>query len=468
MPERSSIRGYAAYLPRAVLSTTRFGMLPDGVPARRARSLAWHDEDAVTLAVEAARRLGALGALGADAGQDAALVFATSTAPWLDKSAAATVHAALELPATTPVSDLTGLRSGSSALAIGLRGGGLVVVADLRTHAPGAADELGQGDAAVAFDCGTSAGPRAATLLGSASTTVELFERWRSLDARHPTVWDERFTSGPLVEAAASAAARALEQAGAERADRVVVSCANRRAAAALRQALGSDGADAALEAQVGHTGAAHLGLLLADTFDSARPDQVVLAVSAADGADAFVFHTGPAIGAANRGPRVRAQLAGRRFLRYEQYLRWRELLTLQGARRPDPAPPAAPPMHRNASWKYALLASRCLKCDNVTAPPARVCPHCGAIDSAEHVSLRDAPCTVASYTVDRLTPSPDDAIVVAVVDVDGGGRRATYVTDVTPDGIAVGDSLVPTFRRISATDGVVNYFWKARPRGAA
>ena len=151
----------------------------------------------------------------------------------------------------------------------------------------------------------------------------------------------------------------------------MVVSCANPRAAAALRQALGSGGADAALEAQVGHTGAAHLGLLLADTFDSARPGQVVLAVSAADGADAFVFRTGPAIGAANRGPRVRAQLASRRCLEYEQYLRWRELLTVQGARRPDPAAPAAPPMYRNAPWKYALLASRCVKCDNATAPPA-------------------------------------------------------------------------------------------------
>ena len=57
----------------------------------------------------------------------------------------------------------------------------------------------------------------------------------------------------------------------------------------------------------------------------------------------------------------------------------------------------------------------------------------------------------------------------MAVVDIDGGGRRATYVTDVTSDSeYAVGDPLVPTFRRISATGGVVNYFWKARPRGAA
>ena len=461
MPPRPALCAYAAYLPRSVLSTTRFGPLPAGTPTpRRARSVASYDEDSVTLAVEAGRRLGDMAAGCTD------LVFATSTAPWLDKSAAATVHAALELPPAMPTSDLTGLRSGPSALTLGLRAGSCVVLADLRTHAPGALDELAHGDAAVAFAVAPDAD--AATLLGSASTTIEVFERWRALDARHPQVWDERFTSGVLADAATAAAGRALADAGVERADRVVVSCANPRAAAAVRKALRGDGADAELEALTGHTGAAHLGLLLADAFDSAAPGQTVLAVSVADGADAFVFRTGASIAAANRGPRVRDQLAGRRTLEYERYLRWRGLLTLQGARRPDPAPPAAPPMYRHGSWKYSLVAAQCAKCGVVTAPPARVCPHCGAVDAGDPVSLRDRPGTVVSYTVDRLTPSPDDAVVVAVVDADGGGRRSTYVTDIGPEGIAVGDTLVPTFRRISATDGIVNYFWKARPRGAA
>ncbi len=452
------VRGYAAYLPHAVLTGTRFGTAQDAATAHRARSVAGYDEDAVTLAVEAARPL------GAPAEGCRSLVFATSSAPWLDKSAAATVHAALDLPAALGACDLTGLRAGAGALTVGALSQARVVIADLRTHAPGAADELGHGDAAVAVDFGTDG---AAELIGSASDTIEILERWRTPGNRHPDVWDERFTSGPLVEAASSAATQALRAAGIERADRVVVSCANARAAAALRKRLGSDGADATLEAQTGHTGAAHLALLLADAFDTSASGQIILAVSAADGADAFVFRTGPGIQSANCGPRVRDQLHGRRMLEYERYLRWRGLFSLQGARRPDPAPPAAPPMLRHASWKYALVAGRCLKCDAVTAPPARVCAGCGAIDSAQEISLRELPCTVVSFTVDRLTPSPDDAVVVAVVDIDGGGRRSTYLTDVSPDAVAVGDELVPTFRRISSTDGIVNYFWKARPRGA-
>lgn len=459
MPDRPSVRAYAAYLPRGVLASTRFGSAPVApFSARRARAVAGHDEDSVTLAVEAARPLGVPDA------DSTTFVFATSAAPWLDKSAAATVHAALDLPDTSATCDLTGLRAGAAALALGLRTGARVAMADLRTHAPGAPDELAHGDAAAAFDLGTGG---AADLIGAASTTIELLERWRTVGARHPDVWDERFTGGPLAEAAGSAVSRALADAGLEWADRVVVSCANARAAAALRKTLGSDGADAELEAQVGHTGAAHLGLLLADAFDHLEPGQTVLAVSVADGADAFVFRAGADIAAANRGVRVRDQLAGRRALEYERYLRWRGLFTLQGARRPDPAPPAAPPMLRHATWKYALVASRCGKCDAVTAPPARACAQCGAIDAGHEVSLRETPCTIVSFTVDKLTPSPDDATVVAVVDVEGGGRRTTYVTDVVPESVAVGDELVPTFRRISGTDGIVNYFWKTRPRGA-
>lgn len=462
MPERHPVLGYAAYLPRGVLAGTRFGHSADLAKAGKVRSVAGYDEDSVTLAVEAARPLG-------DPGDGTGtLVFATSTAPWLDKSAAATVHAALDLPDTFATCDLTGLRAGASAIALASRAGGLVAIGDLRTQAPGSPDELAHGDAAVAFDFGSADADPAAELLGSASTTIELLERWRTPNATHADVWDERFTSGALVEAACSAATRALAEAGVERADRVVVSCANPRAAAALRKALGSDGADAELETQTGYTGAAHLGLLLADAFDTVDPQQVVLAVSAADGADAFVFRAGAGIASANRGSRVRAQLAGRRALEYDRYLRWRGLFTLRGARRPDPAPPAGPPMLRHAAWKYALVASRCGKCETVTAPPSRVCPQCGAIDAGQELSLRDTPCTVVSFTVDQLTPSPDDATVVAVVDIEGGGRRTTYVTDVTPDAVAVGDELVPTFRRISATDGIVNYFWKARPRGAA
>ncbi|ROO85803.1 3-hydroxy-3-methylglutaryl CoA synthase [Actinocorallia herbida] len=449
----ATITAYAVYLPGYALSTTDF-RAEAGSGGRRARSVAAHDEDAVTLGVEAGRRLDG-------AARDVPVLhLATSEPPYLDKSSAATVHAALALPASVAALDLTGLRAGAGALRTALAAGGLAVLADRRTDAPGAPGELAQGDAAAAFAAGPDGPIR---LLAAASGTVELLDRWRAPGAPHPTVWDERFTAGILRDRALDAAARALADAGLGRADHVVVACANPRAAAAARAALGG-GADAEVEGLTGYTGAAHLGLLLADALDRARPGETVLAVNAADGADAFVFAVGEGLEAARCGPRVRDQLTGRVPLTYDRYLRWRGLFTVQGPNRPDPAPPAAPPMERRRAWKNALVAVRCTKCAAVTAPPGRVCAGCGAHDALRPEPLRDLPCTVVSLTEDLLAVGPDGPTVQAVVDVEGGGRRSVHVADVPEGGLAVGDVLRPVFRRISSTQGVHNYFWKARP----
>jgi uncharacterized OB-fold protein len=71
---------------------------------------------------------------------------------------------------------------------------------------------------------------------------------------------------------------------------------------------------------------------------------------------------------------------------------------------------------------------------------------------------------TVATFTVDRLAYSPSPPIVFAVVDFDGGGRLPVELTDVGPDEVSIGTRVEMTFRRLSEADGVINYFWKARP----
>lgn len=452
MAERG-ISAYAAHLPRYVVATTRFGQALAPGEAKRARSTANHDEDALTLAVEAAR------GVAGDVPADAPLFFGTSEPPYLDKSSASTLHAALDLPAEVHAADLVGLRSGAAVLASALATNGTAVAADVRTHAPGAPDELAHGDAAVAF----TAGGDAARLLAHASVTTELLDRRRLPGQRHPVVWDERFTAEVYLEKMSDGVRRACAQAGIERADHVVVSCANGRAATAARAAFGAT-ADAELETLVGHTGAAHLGLLLADALDRAQPGETILAVGAADGADAFVFRAGPEVRGANRGRPVREQLGGRIGLTYERYLRRRRLLDLQGARRPEPAPPAAPPMYRSGRWKLGLVANRCGLCGTIWTPPGAVCPECGATGSGEDYSLRDVPGRVVSFTVDHLSPSPDPPVVLAVVDLEEGGRRSVEITDVPEAGVAVGDRVISTFRRLHSSDGIHNYFWKARP----
>ena len=53
--------------------------------------------------------------------------------------------------------------------------------------------------------------------------------------------------------------------------------------------------------------------------------------------------------------------------------------------------------------------------------------------------------------------------VVFAVVDFDGGGRLPVELTDADAGEIEIGQRVEMTFRRLYATDGIVNYFWKGR-----
>jgi len=146
------------------------------------------------------------------------IFFATANPPYLDKTNAAVIHAALDLPASALAVDAGGaVRSGVGALlsAADARVPALAVLSDVRTGLPGGADERDGGDAAAAFLFGGDTdAPVVAELIAMAATTDEFLDRWRTPGAPASRVWEERFGEhvyGPLADAAF---ADALKQAG--------------------------------------------------------------------------------------------------------------------------------------------------------------------------------------------------------------------------------------------------------------
>jgi uncharacterized OB-fold protein len=87
-----------------------------------------------------------------------------------------------------------------------------------------------------------------------------------------------------------------------------------------------------------------------------------------------------------------------------------------------------------------------------------------GTVDDMDPTPMADAIGTVAPFTVARLAHSPSPPVVCAVGDCDGGGRMPIELTDVDPTAVAIGDRVEMTFRRLSTSDGLHNYFWKGRP----
>jgi len=463
VPPLAGITRYGSYVPFHRVQRKAFGA------GRGARAVASHDEDAVSMAVEAARDA----LRGAPAPQ--ALLFATTSPPYAEKTNAATVQAALGLAEQIASSELGGsTRMGLAALGLGLDvaaagRSALVCAGDVVIGAPGGPRESQGGDGAVAFVTGPD-GEAVARLLGRASATTELLDVWRLPEERFAKQWEERFGAEVLGPVLAETATRALKDAGVEPTElaQVILDATNPRAAAGLPRALGlkpeqiADG----LEASVGRAGAAHAGLVLARTLDRAKPGDRILVTSLADGCEALVFQVTERIASARPHHGVDGWIAAKRDdLAYNSWLKWRGILPFEPPRRPDPERPAAPPMRRHERWKLAFEGARCTRCRTGHLPPQRVCSHCGAIDEMQPERFADRGCRVATFTLDHLAYTLQPPVVAAVLDFEGGGRFTCELTDVEPSSVAIGNELEMTFRRLYTGQGVHNYFWKARPR---
>jgi 3-hydroxy-3-methylglutaryl CoA synthase/uncharacterized OB-fold protein len=460
---KGSARGiiaYGSYLPfwfvRREAMTGFFGERPE----RGRRAIASYDEDTTTMGVEAAR------SIGVPLDDVEQLLFATSFPAYTDKTNATAIHAALRLPRSARATDVTGsVRGGIAALSIAASGSGLAVLADMRFGVPGSADELQGGDGAAAFLFG-SGEDVIAELAAQTSITAEFLERWRLPGEIGSRVWEERFGGELYQVLMQEAGAKVLRQAGTEQIDYVVVTTPQRRLAKSLASILPGKPDAPDFQDEIGYLGAADPGVLLADVLDRAEPNQTILLVSGSDGADALVFRTTPQIVKRRAQRPVRAQLSARREISYAHYLIWRGLLQRESPRRPHPAPPAPPPSARGTDWKFALMAARCNKCGTVNVPPLHVCPKCHARGCMQPHPLSELQATIAGCTLDGLSYSQMPAMMVAVIDFDGGGRLECEVADVDSHALPSGTRVEMTFRKKFTVDGVHNYFWKARPVG--
>jgi hydroxymethylglutaryl-CoA synthase len=453
---------YASYLPRHRLDREELGAALGTAAGRGGRVVAPFDDDSTTMGVEAARS-----ALAARSGPYPSpdVYFATTSPAYLDKTNAAAIHVALGLDGTGLAADLAGsARSGLAALRAAAASGGLAVLADVRTGLPGSADERGGGDGAAAFlfgDDDSDGGP-IARVIGVASRTAEVLDRWRPPGRDHADVWEERFGADRYLPLIRPVAAEVLAAAGLDAADHVVLTSPNtavsKRAWSLVKGNVSTGGAP------IGHSGAADAGLALAAVLDTAGADQTILVLSAADGCDAVLLRTTDELARRRQPVPLAGQLAGGARVPYATYLSWRGLLVREAPRRPEPDRPAAPPSARGEQWKFAFTGSRCAKCGFTHLPPTRVCRRCGAVDQMAPARLADTPGTIATYTVDRLAFSPSPPLVSAVIDFDGGGRYALEVADADAADLAVGARVGLVFRCLYTAGGVHNYFWKARP----
>ncbi len=456
----------AGYVPYRRLDRSAIAKTFGSGGGRGTRAVAGFDEDTTTMGVEAARFALRGGEVTADA-----LWFATASPAYLDKTNACTIHAALRLDTDVPALDFGGaLRSGIGALRTALEANGttLVVASDTRNGLPTSGDESAGGDGAAAVLVGSDdAGPVIAELIGAASATEEFIDRWRAPGSPRSKQWEERFGETKYVPLGDRAWNAALKQAELSPGDvnLLLVTGMHARAAKALAGKLGAVNAASAddLTATVGNAGTAQPLLALAHALESAAPDQVIALVVLADGVEVLLFRTTAAIAGYRPARTVASQIAGGADLPYGKFLSWKEIVTLEPPRRPEPDRISASVSGRTEEWKYAFVGSRDRSSGALHLPPTRVSRVGDTIDDMEPAPMADIEGTIQIITIDRIAYSPSPPITFAIVDFDGGGRLPVEMTDVNADDLKIGDRVEMTFRKLFTADDIHNYFWKAR-----
>lgn len=452
------ILSWGTHLPYRRLDRSTIAAVAGTGGGKGTRSVASFDEDATTMGVEAARS-----AVERSTVVPESLWFSTVAVPYLDKTNATTIHAALRLGSHVAAFDANGsVKSAVGALhaALSMDAPALVVSSDLRSGLPGSTDESAGGDGAAALLVGSSSqGVLLAEYIARGTATEEFLDRWRTPGDNRSKLWEERFGETRYAALAPTAWAAALTQAGlqASDVDHLVVAGTHDRANTSVARSLGvrTEAFVDSLAATVGNTGAAHPALLLASALESATPNQVIALVVLADGVEVMLFRTTDALASYEPRRTVAAQVNSVGAITYGRFLAWRGMLTVEPPRRPEPSRPSATATGRSREWKFGFVGSVNDE-GEVHMPPSRL--------DSERRAMADAHGTIVTYTLDKLSYSLNPPVVFAVVDFDHGGRLPIELTDVDAAEVAIGGRVEMTFRKLFTADGVHNYFWKARP----
>lgn len=448
--------------------------------ARGEKAVANYDEDTLSLMVEAARDC--LKGVGPGAVDTIGALYAGSTTfPYLERQNSAIVVSALDLEAETSAWDIAGsLTAGTSALLSGFQSLGqegrdscLVAAADCRVGEAGSKYEHLFGDGAAAFLLGKE--KVIASLVGSHSLQFDFPDLIRTEGRKSPRSWEERWVKvAGYSKLMPQAVQGILEKTGKKVVDlaKVCLACPDVRTLQGLARKLGlqPEQVQEPLLGTVGDTGAAGAPLLLAAALESAKPGDLILAVSYGSGCDALLFEATEAI-TGFKGPRgVSGGLARKAELdNYQKYLVFKDLISVDmGIRGEMQAPSALSVLWRDRRAITGLVGTRCAACGTPQYPPQRICvnPECRALDKGEPYRFSHLTGKVFSYTGDMLASSYEPPAIYGLVDMEGGGRLNLDFTDCVLEEVKVGMDVELSFRRKynDVDRGLSGYFWKAVP----
>jgi 3-hydroxy-3-methylglutaryl CoA synthase len=484
----AGITAYGAYVPRLRLQRKAMaaanawsnpGIVAQG---KGERSMANWDEDAVTMAVEAARDcLPASGDPIASRKFIDGVYFASTTMPFADRLNAGIVAAALSLREDIQSADVTSSqRAGLGAVLLGLNAtlagtmkSPLVVAGDSRSTRAGSVQEFQFGDGAAALILGTE--KVIARFLGSHTLSIDFIDHFRGADAEFDYNWEERWIRDEgLSKIVPRAVKGALEKAkiGASRVSHFILPCVFAKLDQQIAKACGiaPERVRDNLSGNVGECGTAHSVLMLAHVLEDAKPGEIIVVAAFGQGCECLVFEVTGEI--ANFKPRkgFKGFLARRKEEgNYQKWLSFNNLVTAEkGMRAEKDNKTALTVTYRKRDMLFGLTGGKCRKCGTAQFPRTRICvnPNCREVDAQDPHSFAELTGQVLSWSADYLTYSQDPPQHYGMVTFQEGGRLMCDFTDVDVGAVDSGHAMRMVFRikDFDEKRGFRRYFWKAAP----
>ena len=436
------------------------------------RTVASFDEDSLTMATDAA-----LCALGAGNPKDVdALFFASTTPPYLEKSNATVIANALDIAEEARTADFTGsLRASTQALLGALdavKAGSvkkaLVCVGDVRESEPRYYMETMMDDSGAAALVGND--DLLLELEASLSIQEEFIDTWRRSEDRYLRYDDERFSSlFGYLRVLPRAAELILKKAKIpiDQINKIVAYAPEGPTYIALAKRSGAGhlfNTDPLLM-QVGNAGNCSVFLQLAKVLEDSSAGERILLMSYGEGADALIFKVTKKVDEFKKHNFVSTQLARAKEIdSYEKILYFRNAIKLntQSIWTFEPYTSISQLHHDNKSI-YGMYAQKCTNCGHITYPIMGICHNCQIQSGLEQIKLSRKG-KVYSFVSDHVFPSPESPTIMAVVDLDSGGRVMFQLTDTEEVKVQVGQPVVQTFRKLHEAKGINHYWWKVRP----
>lgn len=466
------ISSLSAYVPYYRLKRESIARAWERRAIKGERSVANTDEDSLTMAVEAAISC----IKNADRQEIDALYFASTTAPYAEKSIASTIAVVCDLKDELVTSDFSNsTKAGTGALNAAINAvkaksatKALVTAADCRNGFPKSDQEQLFGDAAAALVIGSE--DLVAEVVETYSVNTEIIDVWRNVGEKYVNHGEGRFiTDKGYIAAMTQAVKDILKKVGKKPEDiqKVVLTTPGLKDNAVVAKKTGftPEQIQDSYMLQIGYCGTAQPLLLLSAALEEAKPGDLILLAAYGNGADAFLFQVTDQVRKIQQKPSVKAALENKRTLEsYSRYLSFRDLLTTV------PGEPFRTFPSNSAYWReqkgiLRLYGSKCTSCGQGIFPINRVCPSCGAKDEFKEVRLSDRHAKVFTYSIDNLAGRGDDPVVVQTVAEDSEDfRYYLLMTDFNNEEVKVGMEVEFTFRKIYEGGNYINYFWKCRP----